>query len=192
MRSEDRMTPIRAAATALVALVLASPVAAQSTDPRPSLTLVYREVGGESLHAYLFLPPGHRTSDQAHAILLFHGGGWSAGAAEWTFPTARRFADSGLVAIAIQYRLSNGDVTPIDALGDACAAFAWTRGRVAELGLSGRIAGYGVSAGGHLVAATATVGCPAEGPGAGRPQRRSRSNVTTRSATAIEARPAAR
>jgi acetyl esterase/lipase len=29
----------------------------------------------------------------------------------------------------------------------------------AELGLSGRIAGYGVSAGGQLVAATATIGC---------------------------------
>jgi len=92
------------AAAALASLILAAPVAAQSTDPQPSITYVYREIGGESLHAYVFLPPGHRIAPRAHAILLFHGGGWSAGAAEWTFPTARRFADSGLVAIAIQLK----------------------------------------------------------------------------------------
>ena len=40
-----------------------------------------------------------------------------------------------------------------------CAAFRWARQRAHDLGLSGRVAGYGVSAGGHLVAATATVGC---------------------------------
>ncbi|OGU02035.1 MAG: hypothetical protein A2W29_01705 [Gemmatimonadetes bacterium RBG_16_66_8] len=68
------------------------------------------------------------------------------------------------MAIAIQYRLSNGDVTPIDALSDACAAFAWTRARSPALGLSDRVAGYGVSAGGQLVAATATVGCSGNGP----------------------------
>jgi acetyl esterase/lipase len=50
-------------------------------------------------------------------------------------------------------------VTPLDAIGDACAAMHWTRARAPELGLSGRIAGYGVSAGGHVVAATATIGC---------------------------------
>jgi acetyl esterase/lipase len=141
-------------------VLLASPKAgAQPDEPRPSRTLIYREVGGDSLHAYVFLPPHHRSGDQAHAILLFHGGGWSAGSPDWTFGAARRFADSGLVAISIQYRLSLGDVTPLDALDDACAAFAWTRQHAAELGLSGRVAGYGVSAGGHLAAATATVGC---------------------------------
>lgn len=159
------MTRLPAAAAALLMFVLSSSVADPSSNPEPSMTRVYREIGGESLHAYVFLPPGHRTSDRAHAILLFHGGGWSAGAAEWTFPAARRFADAGLVAIAIQYRLSNGDVTPIDAVGDACAAFAWTRGHADELALSGRITGYGVSAGGHLVAATATLGCPDHGTG---------------------------
>jgi len=153
------MTRVPSAATVLFVLMLALPVAAQASEPRADMTFVYREVDGDSLHAYAFLPPGHRGTDRVHAILLFHGGGWSAGAPEWTFPIARSFADSGLVAIAIQYRLSQGDVTPIDALADACAAFEWTRMHAAELGLSGRVAGYGVSAGGQLVAATATIGC---------------------------------
>jgi acetyl esterase/lipase len=128
-------------------------------EPEPTATEVYREVGGDSLHAYVFLPAGHGPGDRANTILLFHGGGWSFGAPVMTFASARRFAEWGLVAIAIEYRLSEGDVTPVEALDDACAAFAWARQQAAELGLSGRMAGYGVSAGGHLVAATATVGC---------------------------------
>lgn len=131
----------------------------------PSMAPVYREIGGDSLHAYVFLPPGRGEGEKANAILLFHGGGWSAGEPAWTFATARRFADSGLVAVAVQYRLSTGDFTPIDALDDACAAFAWIRSRAVEFGLTGLVAGYGVSAGGHLVAATATIGCPGDSVG---------------------------
>ena len=32
-----------------------------------------------------------------------------------------------MVAIPVEYRLSLGDVTPIDALEDVCAAFRWAR-----------------------------------------------------------------
>ena len=128
----------------------APPAGAQAEAPQP----------GSSLRVYVFLPPDHGAGGPVPAILLFHGGGWSAGSPEWTFTAARRFADHGLVAVAVQYRLSVGDVTPIDALADTCEAFRWTRDHAAELGVSDRVAGYGVSAGGHLVAATVTVGCP--------------------------------
>jgi acetyl esterase/lipase len=118
----------------------------------------YRVVNDDSLGAFVFSPP--RQDDRpVHAILLFHGGGWSAGSAEWVFASASRFAQWSLVAIAVDYRLSEGDVTPIDALGDVCAAFAWARAHAAELGIDGKLAGYGVSAGAHLVAASATIGC---------------------------------
>lgn len=159
------MTRTLAFLVALASLVHPGPLGAQPGQPEPSLTRVYREVAGDSLRAYVFFPPGRRESEAASAILLFHGGGWSAGAPDWTFAAARRFADSGLVAVAVEYRLSTGDITPIDALADACAAFAWIRTRGAEFGMRGRVAGYGVSAGGHLVAATVTVGCPGDGVG---------------------------
>lgn len=159
-RCGARWTRVFVALGALAGLLHPAPLPAQA-ERQPSTVRVYREVGGESLHAYVFLPPGRQEGHKANAILLFHGGGWAAGAPDWTFAAARRFADSGLVAVAVQYRLSAGDVTPVDALADACAAFAWVRARAAaELGVTGRVAGYGVSAGGHLVAATATVGCP--------------------------------
>jgi acetyl esterase/lipase len=75
------------------------------------------------------------------------------------FVTAKRFASYGLVAIAIEYRLSNGAITPIDALDDVCQALEWTRAQAEKLGITDKIAGYGVSAGGQLIAAAATVGC---------------------------------
>jgi acetyl esterase/lipase len=116
-------------------------------------------VDGRDLKAFVFSPAVTRPSP-APAILLFHGGGWVAGEPEWTFPAARRFQQLGLVAIAIEYRLSRGSVTPIEALADTCEAFRWVRHNAPSLGVDPlRVAGYGVSAGGQLVAAAATLGC---------------------------------
>ncbi|MGQ0701642.1 MAG: alpha/beta hydrolase [Gemmatimonadales bacterium] len=77
------------------------------------------------------------------------------------------FSAWGLVAIAVQYRLAAGDLTPLDALDDVCAALGWVRAHAPELGLTERLVGYGVSAGGHLIAATATIGCKSGDPGPG-------------------------
>lgn len=122
------------------------------------IPFTYRTVGDRALPAYVFAPAGREI--RRAAILLFHGGGWHAGDATWVFPAARRFADLGLVAIAIEYRLSDEQTTPLDAFEDTCAAFAWAREHAHELGFDPRRVGaYGVSAGGHLVAAAATIGC---------------------------------
>jgi len=77
------------------------------------------------------------------------------------FGAARTFAEQGLVAVSVQYRLSGAEWTPLDALDDVCESVRWTRRNAAGLGIDAtRVAGYGVSAGGHLIASTATVGCP--------------------------------
>lgn len=147
----------------LAACRAVTPPPASSANPTEPQVQVYRQVNGQTLHAYVFAPAVPPSRGRAAAVLLFHGGGWSAGSPEWTFAAARRFAARGMVAIPIQYRLSEGDVTPIEALADVCAAFRWARQRADDLGLDAqRVAGYGVSAGGHLVTTAATVGCPAE------------------------------
>jgi acetyl esterase/lipase len=141
-----------------------TPQAAIAQEPPKPVAMVYRQVDGHDLHAYVFRPSAGAPKGPRGAILLFHGGGWSAGSAEWTFPAAEGFAAAGLVAIPIEYRLSEGTVTPIEALVDVCAAFRWARASAGELGIDPkRVAGYGVSAGAHLVASAATVGCPAAG-----------------------------
>lgn len=147
------------------------PASAPPPDANASEPTVhpYREVDGQTLRAYVFTSESRRADKPASAVLLFHGGGWSMGTPEWTFDAARRFAAHGMVAIPVQYRLSEGDVTPIEALADVCAAFRWAREHAGDFKLDPeRVAGYGVSAGGHLVASTATIGCPQEGPSAGR------------------------
>lgn len=133
-----------------------SPGEAASTEP---LRHIYREVDGQQLPAFVFRPASPARSP-APAVLLFHGGGWVAGGADWTFERARRYAQMGLVAISIEYRLSGGAVTPIEAFEDACHAFRWAREKARLLGIDrSRVAGHGVSAGGQLVAAAATKGC---------------------------------
>jgi acetyl esterase len=120
---------------------------------------IYRSVGEESLRAFVFSPPQPARAP-VPAVLFFHGGGWSTGSAEWSFATAQRFARLGVVAIAIDYRLAKGETTPIEALDDTCSAFRWVRRNARELRIDPRrVGGYGVSAGGQLLAAAATRGC---------------------------------
>jgi acetyl esterase len=121
---------------------------------------IYRTIEGVPLKAYVFKPVGPTQKARIPAILLFHGGGWVAGAPQWTFDSARRYAEIGMVAISVEYRLSNEGVTPIEALADVCGAFQWTRAQAKSLSIDPRrIAASGVSAGGHLAAAAATIGC---------------------------------
>lgn len=127
----------------------------QVNDSVPEI-LPYCIRGADTLKVYVFKPTGN---DKFHsAILLFHGGAWRLGEASWTFQRAKEFADKGMVAISVEYRLANNGLSPIDGVEDACIAFAWARKHSKELGIDvRRVAGYGVSAGGHLVAAAATL-----------------------------------
>ena len=133
---------------------------AASVPSLPPSEHVYRTVDGVPLKAFVFRPAVTIGGARTPAILLFHGGGWVAGAPDWTFASARRYADLGLVAISVEYRLSQDGITPIEALGDVCRAFRWARAEADELAIDPRrVAAFGVSAGGHLAAAAATIGC---------------------------------
>lgn len=79
------------------------------------------------------------------------------GEPSWAFGRAQHFADHGMVAVAVQYRLSDQkEITPADAVEDAKAAMRWVRSRAHDLAVDPqRIAAYGWSAGAHLAASTA-------------------------------------
>lgn len=139
---------------------VATGVPAQDASPAAPVVRTYRELGGTALKLHIFTPASAPAGGGAPAMVLLHGGGWVAGEPAWTFASARNYAKLGVVAMSVQYRLSGDDVTPIDALSDACSAFQWVRARAAELGIDPRrIGASGVSAGGHLAAAAATIGC---------------------------------
>jgi acetyl esterase len=134
---------------------------AASLDPA---AITYRQ--GSNLYVF---SAGH--GRQAPAVLLFHPGGWTEGEPKIVYDVARAFAAQGAVAIAAQYRLSGENTTPVDSFADTCAAFAYVRQHADELGIDPmRIAGYGESAGGQLVALAATRGCPQDSGGVWRPK----------------------
>jgi acetyl esterase/lipase len=67
------------------------------------------------------------------------------------------FAELGMVAIAIEYRLAVlGEITPVECITDAKSAIRWTRQHASEWGIDpNKIVATGGSAGGHLAVSTA-------------------------------------
>ncbi len=137
---------------------------AQTAAPRPPEPIAprletYKEVDGQALKAHVFARPAATDAKPRAAIVMFHGGGWNGGSPEWVYASARRFADLGLVAVSIQYRLSDQkNVTPLDAMADARDAIRWVRAQAKSLSIDpNRVAAYGVSAGGQLAAAAGMV-----------------------------------
>ena len=165
----SRIDPCRVlTAAAMVCFLLLTPIAeADSSTPpvnsEPTPTQhIYASPEGTELSLYIFGAPGAADAPPRPAMLVFHGGGWTIGSAEWAFPRARHFASQGMVSIAVQYRLSDQkDVTPLDAMSDTRAAFRWLRKHASEHGVDPqRIGAYGWSAGAHLAAAAAAIPGP--------------------------------
>lgn len=129
----------------------------QTEPPMPRIE-TYKRVEQAELKAHIFAPVAASNKPRA-AIVLFHGGGWNSGGPEWVYPSARRFASRGMVAIAIQYRLADEKtITPLEAMADARDAIRWVRDNAGKLGIDAkRVAAYGVSAGGHLASAAAVI-----------------------------------
>ena len=87
------------------------------------------------------------------AVLMLHGGGFVLGDADMTTAQAVDLcARLGTVVVSVDYRLAPEHPYPA-ALHDCAAALAWISERASALGVDpGRVAVYGMSAGGGLAA----------------------------------------
>src|SRR5688572_22635069 len=113
----------------------------------------FRGVSYDDRHAAdvldVYLPDDGATGRPA--VMYIHGGGWSSGNRGHHADHARRLAESGYVAISIDYRLVPDGAYPA-AMQDTSCALAFVRAHADEYGLDpARIAVMGYSAGGHLV-----------------------------------------
>lgn len=99
------------------------------------------------------------------AIYSVHGGGFIAGDIETEHASNIRLArELGIVVVAVDYRLAPETPFP-GPLEDVYAGLVWTAQHADELGVdAGRIAIYGVSAGGGLCAALALLARDRNGP----------------------------
>jgi acetyl esterase len=118
----------------------------------------YRKVGDTELKVWIF-EPAQKTAKPLPAIVFFFGGGWTGGSPTQFEPQSRHLAARGMIAIVADYRVkTRQDAKPADCVSDAKACVRWVRANAARLGIDPqRIAVGGGSAGGHLVASTATL-----------------------------------
>jgi acetyl esterase/lipase len=97
----------------------------------------------------LYLPRG---ATKFPVLMWIHGGAWSFGDRAWFGAVGRRFAEEGIGAAIISYRLSPKVKHPAH-VEDCARAFAWLHDHVADYGGDpGRLFVSGQSAGGHLAA----------------------------------------
>ncbi len=100
----------------------------------------------------LFLPK--EKSEQPRPMIVFiHGGGWQNGSKEGgQRQLAELLATGKYAGASINYRLTNEARWPAQ-IHDCKAAIRWLKGHAEEYGIDpGKIAVWGTSAGGHLVA----------------------------------------
>lgn len=151
-----------ATTAALTALALAACQPRTTPLPLPTSRAAYAIAGDDTLHLIRFAPPRGGSASVLPAVLFVPGHSWTSAAPDSAFASAAAFAAAGFEALVVEYRVAGDTHTPLESLADLCAALRWTRLTADSLGIdSSRIAIYGEAAGGHLAAATATVGCPA-------------------------------
>ncbi|MDZ7766460.1 MAG: alpha/beta hydrolase [Melioribacteraceae bacterium] len=110
-----------------VQLFLANIVAQEENAILTPVEYSYKTVDTTELSAFVFFPE-EDNEELRSAVLVFHGGGWDEGTPEWAFSRGRHFVQQGLVAVAVEYRLSDQKtITPLDAMEDSKDAVRWLR-----------------------------------------------------------------
>jgi acetyl esterase len=165
-----RRVPLGVITSVVLAAIAAPAAAGPNADSTVDTDVVYRTVDGQELLADVYLPAGDPDDgDLRPAVLLVHGGGWTAGDKPELRDQGRLLAEAGFVAVAVQYRLAPERPHPA-ASNDVKAAVRWMRKKKQrnDYGIDpARVGALGSSAGGHLVGLLGT-------RGVGRLDRRAR------------------
>ena len=150
-----------------VALLVASLASSARANPIPPQQLtvdgatahVYKTIGGNQLRLHVFGAENATLQDRRPAIAFFFSGGWLEGSITQFVPQARHFAERGMVAILVDYRVFGRQGTsPFEAIADAKSALRWLRAHATQLHVDPmRIVASGGSAGGHIALSAAVL-----------------------------------
>lgn len=132
--------------------------AAKASSEPVIKTFIFKTVGGASLDLKVYYPPGWEEGGKMlPAAVLFFGGGWYGGETTQFREMAPYLARRGMIIVTPEYRTINEHkITPAECLADAKSAMRYVYKNATRLGIeNNRVAAGGISAGGHLAAATA-------------------------------------
>src|ERR1700722_15498863 len=131
----------------LLGLFLNAEVAADARSVETSLDEAYGPNGQE--RADLCLP---RDDSAAHpGVVMIHGGGWAGGDKKPYAEMCKAFAERGIAAVAINYRLAAPDARWPTQLADAQLAVRWFKSLATKFRLDPhRVCALGDSAGAHI------------------------------------------
>jgi para-nitrobenzyl esterase len=143
------------------AAVAAGPSAPQRIKPFPALDIIgLVGDGGERGDDYLTLNVWAPAASAARPVMVWiHGGGFVIGNKDAPVQRGESFAHSGVVCVAINYRMGIDGFLPIPGvptnlgLRDMIAALAWVRDNIAAFGGDpGNVTVFGESAGAMAIA----------------------------------------
>jgi acetyl esterase/lipase len=131
--------------------------AQQAAGVRIQNDVIYKQVGADQLTMDIYQP---EQSDRIYpAVILVHGGGWSAGDKKDFADMGTGLARVGYAAFSVNYRLANstGNKYPAQ-LDDVQTAVRWIRAHSRKYDIDpNKLGALGASAGGHLVALLGTM-----------------------------------
>lgn len=121
-------------------------------DAKVLFDLPYVENGHVQQKLDLYLP----AQPKGPLLVWIHGGGWRGGSKDK--PPGLALVKNGVAVASVEYRFSQHAIFPAQ-IEDCKAAIRWLRAHAKEYGYrEDMVAGWGASAGGHLVALLAVTG----------------------------------
>lgn len=179
---------LRCVVAALASVALASHVRAADDKRIVEKEVAYAERASGSLLADLYVP----TAPGAYpGVLLVHGGSWKSGNKDQLKFVAERLSHNGFTVMAINYRLAPDHKFPAQ-IEDCKSAVLWMRRNAERLKLNPQwIAGWGYSAGAHLVSLLGATDTSAgfEGPDVGSDGVSTRIQLVIAGGTPCDLRP---
>lgn len=126
----------------------------QKSTVQSVFDIPYKQLTNRLLLVDIFYP--RKVKKTKPAVLLIFGGGWQSGDKNHNHTMAKYLANSGYVALSVEYRLSDEAIYPA-ALHDIKDAVKWTKQNALQFGVdTNKIAILGCSAGAQLATLVGT------------------------------------